>query len=277
MSIAEVTGLALMHKDNQRKAVAVRFANHIIDGEAKKFTQTTAEVPRHGKCLNPVYITMRGRAEGDKEGKLTVTAKNPTIHLDYSFRCRKCENCLLAKSLFWKERAVAEMAVAVRTWFVTLTIAPKWRLEFEYKTDHRLLKKGWGRNSGLTDYKRKSELSRLIGREVTKYLKRLRSKYKVKFRYLLVTEYHKDGFPHFHLLIHETTGAMTKREIQGDWVIGFSNCKIAEPSKASYVCKYVSKDARNRIRASVNYGAKITPRGVLQTPQRTEPGEDTDV
>lgn len=90
-------------------------------------------------------------------------------------------------------------------------------------------------------------------RELTLMWKRLR-KAGHSFRYLAVVEYHKDGFPHVHALVH-CADTMTYRAVAGDWPHGFAHAKLANDSAAAYVTKYVTKDL-TRLRASLGYGRR---------------------
>lgn len=93
-----------------------------------------------------------------------------------------------------------------------------------------------------------------ISAELTKYFKRLR-KSGLKFRYVLVTEAHKDGYPHYHALIHEGFSQIPKSRLQAEWPYGFTQFKLVKDAKAAYyITKYLVKDARTRIRASGKYG-----------------------
>jgi len=154
--------------------------------------------------------------------------------------CRKCEQCLINRRKLWSSRARQEVSTSNRTWFGTLTLNPHWRFILSAR-------------SGKKDF---HQSYREVGKECTKYFKRLR-KAGYKFRYVLVMEAHKDGFPHVHLLIHEGLSAIPKRELQSQWRLGYSSFKLVDKTDAKaafYVTKYLSKDARTRIRASQKYG-----------------------
>jgi hypothetical protein len=157
--------------------------------------------------------------------------------------------------------AIREIAKAPRTWFVTLTVRPEERLRVIYAADLRLAK------AGITDKVPKvvfAEQLKVLSPSVTNYLKRLRKATNCRFRYLLVWEEHADGFPHAHLLIHERVGALTKRELEAQWRLGFSKPKLVggedlDPHKAAAnTCKYISKSMLCRVRASLHYGGETT-------------------
>lgn len=98
-----------------------------------------------------------------------------------------------------------------------------------------------------------------IGKLWTKAIKRIRKNTGARFRYLSVFERHKSGLPHMHFMLHERDAfhGVTKRQIQSEWPHGFSNVRLIEDSGSAirYVCKYISKDAVCRIRASLKYGS----------------------
>jgi hypothetical protein len=164
-------------------------------------------------------------------------------------QCRKCPRCLKLRAKLWRERAVHETVTANRTWFITFTVSP----------DHRY------RLSLLAGSSEWSALWERVSAELTLSLKRLR-KAGHAFRYLAVGEAHKDGFPHVHMLLHERGAAITKRQIEAEWRLGFSRVKliVGEPARAAaYVAKYLAKDAASRVRASREYGAWRTANAVL--------------
>ena len=83
----------------------------------------------------------------------------------------------------------------------------------------------------------------------------------VRYRYLLVTEIHNgggeaDGLPHLHMLLHEMPGhTLRERRLRIRWQHGHAKAKlVTEVEGAVYPCKYLSKDARARVRASARYG-----------------------
>lgn len=161
--------------------------------------------------------------------------------LQIATQCRKCETCRRNKSMHWTIRAQIEIARAPRTWFCTFTINPQSRFMFSLRAKSRDYHKSYGE----------------ISKEFTKMFKRLRRKGH-KFRYLMVAEAHKDGYPHIHMLIHEVDHAIPKRVIQGEWPFGFSNVKlVADRAAAKYVTKYLAKDMRSRVRASQHYGEEL--------------------
>jgi hypothetical protein len=155
--------------------------------------------------------------------------------------CRKCQRCLDNRTKLWAARAAYEVRRAPRTWFVTLTINPQSRFIFSCRAKNRNYHASYGE----------------ISKEVTKMFKRLR-KAGYKFRYMMVAEAHRDGYPHIHLLIHEVSQPIPKREIERQWNYGFTKVKLVEDDGAArYVTKYLAKDMLSRVRASLHYGEEV--------------------
>lgn len=179
-------------------------------------------------------------------------------HAMLKVRCRKCEDCLKARARSWVQRAGRELAMAQRTWFVTLTLTPQ--RQFECLSKARVLAK-----AGCVDLEELSTadiFSRrvsVINVEITKWLKRVRKNSTSRLRYVLVAEAHKSGDPHFHALVHEVVGSspLTYRVLTNAWQWGFSSAKLTDPTgtgPAWYVAKYLAKSALARVRASARYG-----------------------
>lgn len=166
-------------------------------------------------------------------------------------RCRKCPACLKQRARMWTARAIAETRVSTRTWFGTLTLSPD--------------RQTWAKYSALGVIERRvgdatpdevfKQTVKVLNVELTLFLKRLR---KVSpFRYLLVTEAHKSGLPHFHMLVHEFGPRLTKRDLEAKWRFGFSHWRLLDdgnPAACGYACKYLSKSALTKVRASEAYG-----------------------
>ena len=206
--------------------------------------------------------------------------------------CHKCEWCLKQRTKLWTARAIAECQMAERTWFGTITLSPD--------AAHLALSRARARESAqgvdfesLPESERFALWNRQIQVEITKWLKRLRmealraagaeySGIQQPFRYLLVVERHASGVPHYHALIHETRPdiPVRKRMLDQQWRMGFTHFRLVDeafpedtwasgsyvaPSgsrPAHYVCKYLSKDALARVRASTAYGQarlSVTP------------------
>lgn len=141
-------------------------------------------------------------------------------------------------------RAAHEQVFAKATWFITLTYGPRRRASvFE-------------RASAMDRDKTPEErLIQAAGVYVSHYFKLLRKK-NFEFRYLCIPELHRNGFPHWHGLVHDQRGDLTWDDLSAGWSPGFSVVKIVRDANAlRYVTKYLSKEKLGRVRASLNYGA----------------------
>lgn len=211
-------------------------------------------------CETPVPVQLYSRATGlvknlSKHGVRAV----PGIELNLLTPCRRCPVCLRRKARHWRERAIAEITQSNRTWFGTLTTRP----DFDVWLDQLAASKT--RNFWSADEVKKFEpRARVLGTEVTKYLKRVRKNSGCQFRYLLVTELHASANtaaekfmrPHVHILLHEFAGQpIAKRLLDAAW--GHGHCQwrlVADIRAAWYVSKYISKASSARVRASLDYG-----------------------
>lgn len=124
------------------------------------------------------------------------------------------------------------------------------------RAEARLAKRGvrWAELSPAEQFQARHQE---ISRDLTTWLKRVRKQSGARLRYLLVAEAHKSGLPHYHALIHERRFSVpvTERVLRHQWNLGFSKFQLVEGSEAAwYVAKYLAKDARARVRASVRYG-----------------------
>jgi hypothetical protein len=156
----------------------------------------------------------------------------------------------------WVSAAAHEQAFAFNTWFITLTYKPGFRAECF-------------RSASAMENRKQSSTKRLVrasGHHVANYIKRLR-KSDLSLRYVCVPELHRDGFPHWHGLVHDLTGNLTWERLTDEWSAGFSVVKIVRDANAiRYVAKYLSKDRIGRVRASRNYGA---PRESVEAQHRS--------
>lgn len=230
--------------------------------------------PLHGDCRSPVDRELRG-VGSIITSRLRQWAANDD--LDYAdgyghlgdfkspqartvvirVRCRKCPECLEHKRRLWTARAIQEVRQARRTWFGTLTVGPDNRFRAKAKAEALCEQRRAERFSMLTPPERTKAIAGQLHPEVTKWLKRVRKVSKARLRYLLVVEPHKDGFPHFHLLLHELDQPVTKATLESQWTIGFSQWRLVpamELRPTYYVCKYLTKSSQTRVRASRHYG-----------------------
>lgn len=161
----------------------------------------------------------------------------------------------------WSIRALSEAQGASRTWFGTLTLRPE--LHHRALCEVRYTEQAQGVDyDALPEAERFALLSAVGGKLITDFLKRVRKETSASPRYLLVTEQHQTGLPHWHILLHEQFGQspVTKRLLERQWIAGFSHWRLVDNDaleqrkRISYVCKYVAKDTLCRVRASIKYG-----------------------
>jgi hypothetical protein len=182
--------------------------------------------------------------------------------IDMHVRCRKCKACLEARAAHWRQRGIAETLCAVRTWYCTFTLTAdeQYRATVQARIEAARRGVNW---KGLTDDEKFVRKAREAGKELTLFLKRVRKNSGAPISYLLVTEAHKSGEPHWHALIHEKDmyKPVTKAVLEAAWprprVRKFVLVKFGETKPANYVCKYLSKSMLCRVRASTDYGTKI--------------------
>lgn len=197
------------------------------------------------RCDNPYLVRLYSkRPDKNHRYHAEIPVERSNLNgsprfLDIETKCRKCHNCLDDRAKEWRSRAFWELQRSPRTWFATYTIAPDYRVVFACRAKS-------------DDFK---PIYNEISKEFTKYIKRLR-KAGFKFRYVLVAEAHKDGFPHLHALIHENSvlSPIPKRELAARWPFGYTTFKLADKKSAFYICKYLSKAVLARVRASQRYG-----------------------
>lgn len=218
-----------------------------------------------GRCEAPVSVELGGHIppvatelrEGLNRVEWLPGDKNP-LYIGLMTACRKCRTCLRARASRWRGWISAEIRGAPRTWFGTLTVEPQRR---------SLVRLSALRSVGLADFADQADefraLHQQIGKEITKFLKRVRKGNKDhpgphRFRYCLVAEAHKDGFPHYHLMVHEVDPyePIRKELLSSCWSWGFSSWKLIDNPQltAAYVAKYLSKSSLARVRASEEYG-----------------------
>jgi len=220
-----------------------------------------------GNCECPVIVDQLGRplSKGRKSvHTVTMTSETPIFH-EMEVPCRKCGSCLRRRAHHWRLRAMSETKVATRTWFGTLTLAPEQHANVAAAC--RLAASRNGDDFDAFTPERQFALRHAcISREITLYLKRLRKEAAVEFRFLCVAEEHKSGLPHYHMLIHECdAGPVKYRTLTKQWRVGFSTWKLVnDPMAAGYVCKYLAKSSKARVRASLDYGSRPQVIGTIR-------------
>lgn len=198
-------------------------------------------------CLSPVILHGIGLPG--------ITDPGKPLPVELHGRCRRCEHCLKHRRRLWAARAVDECGVAARTWFGTLTVSPENRVRLGYQAERDRLRASNETLGDLDADELYALLAATLGRDVTKWLKRVRDVAPGPLRYLAVFEAHIDGFPHVHILVHEVGPPITKRELERQWKLGFSHWRLLSDERGvGYVTKYLAKDMRTRVRASIRYG-----------------------
>lgn len=251
-------------------AAAVRaLARRSLEHGGRRTSALSTEWDVAGDCEHPVPFTLNGKVERDvhrsrgdnyrrvRKGVYVYTnAPSSSYFLDMHVRCGRCAKCLRRRRRIWSARARAEVASAARTWFCTLTASPHARHLYELRAEARL-RRGGTDFLALSAQERFAEWAKEMGRELTKYVKRVRKDSGAKLRCLWVFEEHKDGAPHIHGLVHEMhSGEPVRWRILNQWPDGHAKFNLlTDPKQISYVTKYISKSARLRIRASLRYGA----------------------
>jgi len=237
-----------------------RRARTAFDRGAQSVRPGVIEWDASGRCEEPVFRTLKGMPTDFWGNAKHRSNHNPTMHLDMWVPCRRCLTCLRRKATHWKMRAMSEVAASEamggRTWRVTLTFEPHYRARMTMSALRAVGEEDWAE---MSQELRSASLAKQAQPYVTLWMKRVRAQSGAALRYLSVTELHEDGFPHCHLLVHESTGDMPIRHavLAGQWAYGFSNVKLVrpgDPHAAEYATKYCSKSPFTRVRASVGYG-----------------------
>lgn len=238
----------------------LRFAGRALTIGGRRTKPNRVDLNIAGNCSNPNTLERYARPPRSQQEAWIVVKKGSKVPftVEVTARCGKCDNCREAHAYHWRMRMISEWRTAPRTWLSTFTAKPDlhhlWLVENRQRFD-----------GGQVDYDNLPDLERFryhaasMGREFTKYLKRLR-KAGVQVRYCQVTERHEGGgaahgFPHLHALIHDY-GEAKKAMLEEQWSrIGFSSHKLAPDLAACwYVAKYINKSHSARVRASVRYG-----------------------
>lgn len=163
-----------------------------------------------------------------------------------------------------------------RSWFVTLTVRGSDRFLAKAQASVEARRRGIADLESEDDRTITRYLANVMGEWLTRYLKRVRRDRKddagpVKFRYLVAAEAHRDGFPHFHLLIHEGLGSRIPWRRLQRWNHGHVHAKLVndELKSARYLAKYCAKSLLTRVRASRYYGRSLELALALDTTRLT--------
>lgn len=236
-----------------------------------------------GNCQSPKTVELFSRP-GVKDSRYILVPKDGmAMTIDLEVRCRQCAACLKARAAHWRMRALAEYrcseAVGGRTWFGTLTLSPASRMRVVNECRRGPLKNAGGYNrianwdqgidfDALDADKQFRAKHSVISKEITKFVKRVRTNSGANIRILCVAEAHKDGEPHYHLLIHEMRQdqPVRKKILKAAWGWGHTDWQLCRSSRAaSYVCKYLTKSSLARVRASLHYGETSSDIGGADT------------
>lgn len=245
---------------------------HLSDGKPSR----TVFHDVAGNCQRPVLTLDWGRSELKNGRTRIVTGSgNAANFMERYVPCRKCDNCLERRGYHWRMRAKLEATIAARTWMGTLTLSPACVVHALNICRDNMRKQGLDYD-GLPYADRFTQLDALFYKEFQKRMKLLRKNTEVPLRYLAVTEAHKSGLPHWHVLLHETdpdrplrydadllgrqrvsvNGRKKWKRLRDPfWIAGFQDWDLKEPYEASYVCKYLSKSLDAKVRASTRYGS----------------------
>lgn len=214
------------------------FQNALASGALPDHTHISHDISQG--CENPRTRSVMSHKPPDVISPIVNIQDGNARWIDFEVPCRKCRVCLKNRQKLWARRMRHEIIQSNRTWMLTFTINAHHRFMFSVK-------------AGSRDY---HESYKLIAYEFTNMVKRLR-KAGYKFRYVMVAEAHKDGYPHLHAFFHEVSTPIPKRIIQAEWPYGYTTCKLCDVNAPWYVAKYLAKDARARIRASQGYGQSV--------------------
>lgn len=213
-------------KDRGTRKLAAKLALRGHQVTASEVVDTTQPY-----CDDPVHVHRSIRA-GGLDRSLAVTAYRP---------CRRCSKCLQFRAMQWRERAMAEIESAPRTWMVTLTFSPVHLAG--------ILAECGGDHSPRA-------IDAAAYRHVQRFFKRIRKTTRQRFRYFAVFERGEEtGRAHYHVLMHEIGRPISKAMIERQWR-SHVHCRLVASTRgaASYVSKYATKSLDVRVRASSHYG-----------------------
>lgn len=250
--------LKRLHHDH-----ALRLLRTAVAAGAERTGLGSAKWFLAGSCQNPYWTTYVGRPEGEPKW-FTFDGGKMAIHLDIATRCRRCEKCRAFRSWEWKHRMTEELRHGVRSWYGTLTLRPaeQYRVLVEGRRYTEARGVAW---QSLSEDERFAIRARFALNEVSKYVKRFRKRAwgargKSPMAWVAVTEKHKSGLPHFHMLVHESAMRPVTHEIlSSSWGLGFERWRLVRPDEGAqevawYLCAYLTKDFSTRIRCSEKYG-----------------------
>lgn len=243
-----------MHRDRLQAVIAKGIASGVIrelmyTHKGYKASKTVLSWDISGKCKVPQHRVLAARADrGSPDPK--------SLYLNLKVKCRKCDECRKARRNEWRDRMRNELRSSHRTWFGSMTLSPE--AHFLMVTRARA-KAGHDANDWSTRDEFRARDSQAY-KEVQKFFKRVRKETGLpakSLRYVCITEAHKSGLPHYHVLVHEKFHGQNVRHkcLNHHWHLGFCNFKLVKDERqALYLAKYLSKDATARVRPSGYYG-----------------------
>ena len=243
----------------------------------RQVSATRFEWDISGRCSKPVRVNLHARKQKGRIFAYTPGETPPPLEMDMDAPCRKCPWCLRNRARLWADRAKNEFLLSSRVWFGTLTLNQEARTRNLMKAHQLARHAGVDLESAPAAIQSKYR-HRANVQELAKWLKRVRKNANTRFRYLLCSEDHEDGTPHYHVLIFESFmySQIGKRTLDGAWKLGFSQFRLADISKATYVTKYLTKSSTARVRASSNLGNGPRPMGIANAVERDKPTPRND-
>ena len=234
----------------------------LASGATRK-SMTEVEWNVAAQCASTVPVTIYRRPGDDSAARHTVAfdagGKHP-LWLTMQTPCRRCSRCLTRRWAAWAQYARQETVCAARTWFGTLTLSANEQYRMQCDAVAALRTRSVDFNELTPSGVFRAKHAR-IGKEITKYLKRVRAVSGAKLRYLIVLEAHRSGEPHYHALVHEVSpdGPVRHAVLDDQWGLGFTRWKLVDPfgDASGYVCKYLTKSAAARVRSSQHYGRSL--------------------
>lgn len=254
-----------MHRDRLQAVIAKGIASGVIrevrnTASGPKLSKTVLQWDISGKCKVPVGRVLAARADsGSPDPK--------SLYLTLKVKCRKCDQCRDDRRYEWRMRIRNELRTSYRTWFGSMTFAPQGHFLMLTRARAKALARG-------VDPSEWSIRDEFLAREaegykeVQKFFKRVRKETALgpkALRYVVITEPHKSGLPHYHVLVHEKFHGQNVRHkcLNHHWKMGFCNFKLVEEERRGlYLAKYLQKDSSARVRPSGGYGqARAVPEG----------------
>lgn len=240
-------------------------ARTIADGLSRgavRVSGTRFEWHCEGNCQSPVCREIFAHPTPRPEARtrwVNIPERGRPLWLTLWVRCRQCDACRKRRASKWSAKCRAEMQTGTRNWFGTLTASPENHYVALCRARSNLDRQGI--NYDALDYGDQfRELCKAYSRDITLYLKRVRKQSRARFRYFIVTERHKSGLPHWHMVIHEQGTPVRHAILSQQWKLGFTKWKLIptdDVAPARYCAKYLSKSLATRVRASQYYGTGV--------------------